>query len=54
MNIKVFDSDDFDSLRAHQQWLINKERSMTFDEQRDFAQRLGLLLDRAVQMEVAS
>jgi hypothetical protein len=45
----AFDADDFHQLSELQRTLINKERAMTFDEQRDFAESLRVLLDRAVK-----
>jgi hypothetical protein len=48
----LFDPDDYNLLIAHQRLLHNKEKAMTFDEQRDYAERLRLLLLRAMQGEI--
>lgn len=47
----VIDSDDFAALSAMRERLHNKQDRMTFDEQRDFAERMRLLLERAVRTE---
>jgi len=46
-----FDPDDYDALCKMRETLHNKTRAMTFDEQRDFAERMRLLLERGILME---
>lgn len=52
MDIVAFEVVDFDQIHEMRVWLHNKQQSMTFDEQRDFAERLSLLLERGVGLRL--
>jgi hypothetical protein len=52
MKAIAFDPEDFELLSQLRQKLHNAQRSMTFDEQRDYAERFRLLLERAVEIDV--
>lgn len=48
----AFDLDDFELISQHRRYLHNKQQSMSFDEQRDYAERFRLLLERGVELEL--
>jgi hypothetical protein len=52
MNVMAFDPHDFNLLSKLRENLHNAQKSMTFDEQRDFAERLRLLLERSQEVEL--
>jgi hypothetical protein len=52
MEVMAFLKEDFERLQDMRLTLHNKERHMTFDEQRDFAERLRLVLERAQPLDV--
>jgi hypothetical protein len=49
--IAIFSAQDYHALCDMQRKLHNREWSMSFDEQRDFAESMRILLARAVPVE---
>jgi hypothetical protein len=52
IEVMAMEVEDFEQLRKMRLKLHNAQRSMTFDEQRDFAERMRLLLERAELIEL--
>jgi len=52
MQVMAFEVEVFQRLQNMRLRLHNKERSMTFDEQRDFAEQLRLLLEQASPVQI--